>query len=346
MSRIARGEVTEVADSILESPEGSEYGGETIPAEAAAGDRDVPGPSSMYVPPRRDPRPGSPELPDLQTRPFPPDLDMDDAEEDEIVARLPVYLSTAVHPALQMFQYPLQHRSLSVPQWAADRGKRITARMKEGVGRVEIEIPVDADPKVWREERAKELEFVPDVANGHGEVDGGYRRADERDKRKKEKEPKWGDKMRLRSEAVPVSSAATYFSGIIHDGALHLHPVSKVSQFRTALNYFDDFDIRNRGGSSRREEEEEKKKAAARREPLPKTLDDANNDGSGSLKDFRNKMWATQQREEEDKWVPYEFHEGAEDDKVIESLEQLLLPEDRRELLECKSRGLDFLNRE
>ena len=34
------------------------------------------------------------------------------------------------------------------------------------------------------------------------------------------------------------------------------------------------------------------------------------NDGSGSIKDFRNKMRSTAQREEEDKWVGYEWKDG------------------------------------
>ena len=38
--------------------------------------------------------------------------------------------------------------------------------------------------------------------------------------------------------------------------------------------------------------------------------DDEDNDGSGSIKDFRNKMWSSQQREEEDKWQAYEWNEG------------------------------------
>jgi hypothetical protein len=32
-------------------------------------------------------------------------------------------------------------------------------------------------------------------------------------------------------------------------------------------------------------------------------------DGSGSLKDFRNKMWRLAKEEEEDTWVPYEWKE-------------------------------------
>jgi DNA-directed RNA polymerase-3 subunit RPC5 len=34
------------------------------------------------------------------------------------------------------------------------------------------------------------------------------------------------------------------------------------------------------------------------------------NDGSGSIKDFRNKMWSMANREKEDFWVPYAWNEG------------------------------------
>lgn len=74
--------------------------------------------------------------------------------------------------------------------------------------------------------------------------------------------------------------------------------------------------------------------------------DDPNNDGSGSIKDFRNKMWSTAQKEDEDKWVTYAWNEGVEDSKVTESLERLLVHEDKRDMLECKSRGLDYLDRQ
>lgn len=227
-------EIDAVADSILESPQGSEYGGDVDTAAAAAGERDVPGPSSTYFPPAEpDPLaapsstagpsgagpsssahpstsaagaagapPASPTLPSL--------ADADDPD-DEVVSALPVYISPALGAHLALFQYPLQHRSLRVPQWAADRGKRITSRVKETVGRVEVEIPVDADTRVWREDRARELGFVPEAvsSNGHREEEGG--------KKKKEKDARWGDKMRLRSEVVPTKEG-TYFSGIVHDG--------------------------------------------------------------------------------------------------------------------------------
>lgn len=100
--------------------------------------------------------------------------------------------------------------------------------------------------------------------------------------------------------------------------------MSKVLQFRTAMQYLD-------------EHKEEKKRKDVK-------LDDTN-DGSGSIKDFRNKMWATAIREDEDRWVGYEWCAG-EDARVVESLERLLLPSDKRTMLECRSRGLDYLDRE
>lgn len=57
-------------------------------------------------------------------------------------------------------------------------------------------------------------------------------------------------------------------------------------------------------------------------------------------------MWSMSQKEEEDKWVSYEWHADVEDDRVIESLERLLVPDDKRIRLECTSRPLDFLDRE
>lgn len=33
-------------------------------------------------------------------------------------------------------------------------------------------------------------------------------------------------------------------------------------------------------------------------------------DGSGSIKDFRNKMWRLAQEEQDDTWVAYDWREG------------------------------------
>lgn len=180
---------------------------------------DAPGPSSTYIP-----RAPTPPLPDLFSG-F--EEDDDESEPDEVVATLPIYLSAAMFPSVNLFQYPIRRETLRTPTWAADRGKSISARMKEGVGRVEVEVPVDAGETVWRDERARDLGFVTDVnaVNGSGDVEGGYgfyggRGAEEAkrkgEKSKKKGKEKWGDKARYRSEAVP--SATGYYSGLVHDG--------------------------------------------------------------------------------------------------------------------------------
>lgn len=122
--------------------------------------------------------------------------------------------------------------------------------------------------------------------------------------------------MRLRSEPVPISSATHYFSGIIHDGALHLHPISRVLQFRPELGYLDPPEP-----------------------PAPKALDDPRSDGSGSLKDFRNRMWAMAGKEQAEEWVGYEWNDQGD------VAEKLLIEEEGKVGLEVATRGLDYLDR-
>ncbi|WRT70670.1 uncharacterized protein IL334_007668 [Kwoniella shivajii] len=360
--------IEKVDDTINSYPDARESDGPELSAPEA-NMTDVPGPSTTFIP-----RQPSPPLPNLTTRPFPAiniDSDSDD-EDDEPIATLPIYLSSTLSPHFDIYQYPLQHRSLSVPTWARDRGKEISARVKEKFGRVEIEIPVDAGQSYWREERARDLGFVTNVKNANGGEDdivGGYgfsgaggggssSKEKSKDKKGKDKKSsskdkeKWGDKMRLRSEPVP--NATGYYSGVIREGALHLHPISKVHQFRTSLTYLDDADEKAREKPSRRmngdSDDEGKKKPAPGPvkdlRPQRKLLDEEDNDGSGSIKDFRNKMWWMAKKEEEDHWVPYHWKSGVEDDGVIEALEKLVLPESKRERLTCKTRALDYLDRQ
>lgn len=262
-------------------PEPKDSDGDVLMPDQAQND-DVPGPSTTHIPPQTEPgRPLSPPLPSLHTRAFPPEEDEDD-EDDEVLATLPVYMSPALFPTLNLFQYPLRTETLEPPKYAQDRNKFITTRIKEHVGRVEVELPVDEDVNYWRRERAEELGFVRDVNEDDSGVVGGYgfggRGGDkDKDKSKSKKKDKshWGEKMRLRSEPIPNETG--YYSGVIQDGesstasgrqsssfslgALFLHPVTRVSQFRTSLGYLDDFDerIRNRAARRKGEETEDKK---------------------------------------------------------------------------------------
>jgi len=210
--------ITIEADSIDPKPDGTDGLGDHLMADQAQND-DVPGPSTTYMAPQEEPRAPSPPMPSLRSRNFPPE-DSDD-EDDEVIAKLPVYLSPHLFPTLNLFQYPLRTETLVPPKYAQARNKFITTRVKEGVGRVEVEMPVDEDLNYWRRERAEELGFVRDINEDDSGVVGGYgfggRSEKEKDKSKgKKKEKHWGEKMRLKSEPIPNETG--YYSGIIQDG--------------------------------------------------------------------------------------------------------------------------------
>lgn len=142
---------------------------------------------------------------------LPSQLDADDPF-DEPLHVLPIYLTTQLKKSLYVHQFPLHHQTLQIPTYAKNRGKEITMRMKESVGRAEIELPVDAGESVWREERAEQLGFEKEESE---EDDGGKKKPKEKSKKKKRR--MWGEKVRLRSEEVP--EMAGYYSGVIQDGA-------------------------------------------------------------------------------------------------------------------------------
>jgi DNA-directed RNA polymerase-3 subunit RPC5 len=93
--------------------------------------------------------------------------------------------------------------------------------VKENVGKVEVEMPVDEDQLYWRRDRAEELGFVRDINDDDSGVVGGYgfggRGDKDKDKGKgKKKEKHWGEKMRLKSESIPNETG--YYSGVIQNG--------------------------------------------------------------------------------------------------------------------------------
>ncbi|ORX41052.1 Sin-like protein conserved region-domain-containing protein [Kockovaella imperatae] len=341
-------QVRSVVSTIDPSPEPPESSGPTL---SGPDNLDVPGPSTTYLP-----RQTSPPLPDLRFTPFPPneysddDGDGDD-DDNEVVAQLPIYLSPALHPHLNLYQYPLLSGSLAAPEWAKERGKTMTARVKEQTGRVEVEIPVDEQPRFWRDDRATELGFIPNIHANGDDIEGGFGFANKADgktkpgqKKKSVKMEKWGDKRRLRGDIIP--NAPEYYTGMVHDGALHLHPISKLVQFRPTMTYLDDHEF---GQASSGTQRDEKSKIPAKPVVLVKPKlggpEEAENDGSGSIRDFRNKMMSEAKKEEEDQWVAYDWRQG-DDNGVLDKVDALLVPAEKQYRLECSTTGLDYLNRQ
>lgn len=145
--------------------------------------------------------------------------------EDELVSSIPVRYSNKL--SLHVHQFPLLTRPLQVPPSASASGKRITARIKPKVRKLEVHVPADTRPEVWNNQRGYDL--------------GVAQLADDREKNQEQKkegdeEPRLTD-IRMRSEQI--TQKGVYLLGIIRDDELHLHPISETHQFRPTLTYLD-----------------------------------------------------------------------------------------------------------
>jgi len=157
--------------------------------------------------------------------------------ENPVVASLPIYLSTALVPNVQLYQYPLLQRALEVPPSAKIAGKKINARIKPETDIIEIHIPFDTRDDVWNKKQSREY--------------GQYRHEEDGQKAISKEEMRLDD-LRLRSERI--RDGAAYMVGVIRDNQLHLHRVSATYKFRPNLAYVD---LQSQQTARRRRGEEE-----------------------------------------------------------------------------------------
>ena len=130
--------------------------------------------------------------------------------EDRLVSVIPVHFSNALHPNIQLHQFPLLTRPLEVPPSASASGKRIRARRKSKAKRLEVHIPVDTRPEVWNAERSKEL--------GSARVEDDKEKNQELPKvKQREGDEARLSEVRLRSEEVP--QIGSYVLGILRNGS-------------------------------------------------------------------------------------------------------------------------------
>ncbi|KAF7306737.1 hypothetical protein MIND_00465400 [Mycena indigotica] len=155
--------------------------------------------------------------------------------EDEVISRIPIRFSNALSSKVQIHQFPLLTRALQVPPSAAASGKRISARIKPVVGRLEVHIPADTRAEVWNGERAREL--------GAARVEDDREKNQEITTKGRADEPRLSE-VRMRSE--PIEQPGTYMLGIMRDGQLHLHPIAETHQMRPTLTYLDVISRKNK----------------------------------------------------------------------------------------------------
>ncbi|KAJ3571586.1 hypothetical protein NP233_g3663 [Leucocoprinus birnbaumii] len=177
-------------------------------------------------------------LPRSENTGFPPTSMMDFNEAtDELVAVLPIHFTNTLIPNVQLHQFPLLNRPLQVPPSAQLSGKRIAARIKPEVRRIEIHVPADTRPDVWNGEKSREL--------GAAQIEDDIEKKQERKKLKEGEEARLGE-IRLQSEKLP--QRGVQMLGIVRNGKLNLHPISEAHQFRPTLTHLDILSRRNRRG--------------------------------------------------------------------------------------------------
>ncbi|KAL4243457.1 DNA-directed RNA polymerase III subunit Rpc5 [Abortiporus biennis] len=276
-------------------------------------------------------------------------------EEDQLIAVLPVHFSDALTPNIHLHQFPLLTRPLQVPPSAAASGKRIKARLKPGVRRLEIHVPVDTRPEVWNPERSREL--------------GSARNVDDREKnqesvpigKQKEGEDPRLTEVRMRSEQVPLSGA--YTLGIVRDGKLFLHPINEMHQLRPTLTYMDILTrkTKRKGAGSDDDSDDgpppdpddptptvaapkkEKKPVGEAKEihvALKKTIDDKGLPMGGGMTAVRRDMLMAIRAEEDETWDDYTFCD-AETEESGEAFGKVFAH--NTELLECKTNFTSLL---
>ena len=136
--------------------------------------------------------------------------------EDRLVSVIPIHYTNALQPNIQLHQFPLLTRPLEVPPSAAVSGKRIRARVKSKVKRLEVHVPVDTRPEVWNSERSKEL--------GAARVEDDKEKNQELPKvKQREGEEARLSEVRMRSEQVP--QIGVYVLGVLREGELRPLPL-------------------------------------------------------------------------------------------------------------------------
>jgi DNA-directed RNA polymerase-3 subunit RPC5 len=143
-------------------------------------------------------------------------------ESDELLSVLPIHFSNSLSPDIQILQYPLLTRPLQVPPSAAESGKKIKARLKPGVRRLEVHVPVDTRPEVWNKERAVELgaaRLEDDKEKNQDSSSTG------KSKQKEGEDPRLSE-IRMRSEEIPQTGV--YMLGVVRTGE-PIHILSPLS---------------------------------------------------------------------------------------------------------------------
>jgi hypothetical protein len=142
--------------------------------------------------------------------------------DDEVVGVMPIHYTNSLAPNVTVLQFPLLTRPLEVPPSAAASGKRIKARIKPNVRKLEVHVPADTRPEVWNKERAA-------ISGAARLEDDKEKNQDSKGKQREGEQPRLSE-IRLSSEEIPRTG--TYMIGVNRNGM----PSSQIT--RTVLKKF------------------------------------------------------------------------------------------------------------
>jgi len=132
--------------------------------------------------------------------------------DDEVVGVMPIHYANTLAPDVLVLQFPLLTRPLEVPPSAAASGKRIKARIKPNVRKMEVHVPADTRPEVWNKERAAVL--------GAARLEDDKEKNQESKVKQREGERPRLSEVRMSSEEIP--HAGTYMLGVVRNGTRFL----------------------------------------------------------------------------------------------------------------------------
>jgi len=128
--------------------------------------------------------------------------------DDEVVGVMPIHYANTLASNVLVLQFPLLTRPLEVPPSAVASGKRIKARIKPNVRKLEVHVPADTRPEVWNKERAAIL--------GVARLEDDKEKNQESKVKQREGEQPRLSEVRMSSEEIP--RAGTYMLGVVRDG--------------------------------------------------------------------------------------------------------------------------------
>ncbi|XP_054712327.1 DNA-directed RNA polymerase III subunit RPC5-like [Uloborus diversus] len=164
-----------------------------------------------------------------------------DADDDEVVSEVDVFLSKRLAETLYVFHYP--HKSSNIPN---DDVECLSARIKPKQQKLEMEIAINTHSSNYDRSRGEQMAINVDGLNPTGDT---YFKSS------------YMDKCILTAKKAG-SPADRYAVGLLRKDGLHITPVHSIVDLKSGFTYMDKIDALVKKSFAQEEEEEEEEAVA------------------------------------------------------------------------------------